>query len=422
MVSLISRRALLGAATFACMLIGSWPALAQPAGAAAAGGASGGTEAGLAPGFTVDPAWPKPLPNNWIFGQVAGVAVDRRDHIWIVHRPASLAGAPGARRPQPAAQTELLRRRPAGAGVRPGGQPAAPLGRAGPRLRMAGDRARHLRRRQRLRLARRQRAEGPPDPEVHARRPLRPADRPLRPVEGQQRHREPEPPRRRRGRPRGARALRRRRLRQPARRSSSTARPAPTSATGAPTASGRSTTPALPAYDPAQPPSPQLRQPRPLRAADAATGWSTSATGSTTAYQVFRRDGTFVQEFFVAPRDAAERRGRRPRALARPRAALPVQRGQLERRGAGAPAPRRRRCCPPSGGWGATPGSSMVPHNVAVDSEGSLYITRGGHRPARAALRAGRKIGAYVFRKLPFPFPLWRGAGVAVVPPGERLG
>ena len=47
---------------------------------------------------------------------------------------------------------------------------------------------------------------------------------------------------------------------------------------------------------------------------------------------------------------------------------------------------------------------------------------RGRHRPARAALRAGRKIGAYVFRKLPFPFPLWRGAGVAVVRPGERLG
>jgi DNA-binding beta-propeller fold protein YncE len=42
------------------------------------------------PQFQVDPFWPKPLPNNWIFGQVAGVAVDRRDHIWIVHRPASL--------------------------------------------------------------------------------------------------------------------------------------------------------------------------------------------------------------------------------------------------------------------------------------------------------------------------------------------
>jgi DNA-binding beta-propeller fold protein YncE len=45
----------------------------------------------LPPQFQVDPFWPKPLPNNWIIGQVAGVAVDRRDHIWIVHRPRSLA-------------------------------------------------------------------------------------------------------------------------------------------------------------------------------------------------------------------------------------------------------------------------------------------------------------------------------------------
>ncbi len=39
----------------------------------------------------MDPAWPKALPNNWIIGAVAGVAVDKRDHIWIVHRPATLA-------------------------------------------------------------------------------------------------------------------------------------------------------------------------------------------------------------------------------------------------------------------------------------------------------------------------------------------
>ena len=29
-----------------------------------------------APKFQVDPQWPKPLPNNWIMGQAAGVAVD----------------------------------------------------------------------------------------------------------------------------------------------------------------------------------------------------------------------------------------------------------------------------------------------------------------------------------------------------------
>ena len=39
--------------------------------------------------FAVDPYWPKSLPGNWQVGAVAGVAVDRHDHIWIIHRPGS---------------------------------------------------------------------------------------------------------------------------------------------------------------------------------------------------------------------------------------------------------------------------------------------------------------------------------------------
>lgn len=38
------------------------------------------------PTFQVDPLWPKPLPNHWILGSVTGVAVDARDHVWLVHR------------------------------------------------------------------------------------------------------------------------------------------------------------------------------------------------------------------------------------------------------------------------------------------------------------------------------------------------
>jgi DNA-binding beta-propeller fold protein YncE len=38
-----------------------------------------------APRFEVDPLWPQPLPNNWILGNVNGVAVDAQDHIWVVH-------------------------------------------------------------------------------------------------------------------------------------------------------------------------------------------------------------------------------------------------------------------------------------------------------------------------------------------------
>src|SRR5213083_3403228 len=43
-----------------------------------------------APRVEVDPFWPKPLPNNWLMGQAAGVAVDRHDHVWVIQRPRSL--------------------------------------------------------------------------------------------------------------------------------------------------------------------------------------------------------------------------------------------------------------------------------------------------------------------------------------------
>src|SRR5262249_55517703 len=33
------------------------------------------------PKFEPDPYWPKHLPNNWILGQVSGVAVDSHDNI-----------------------------------------------------------------------------------------------------------------------------------------------------------------------------------------------------------------------------------------------------------------------------------------------------------------------------------------------------
>src|SRR5580704_8923301 len=42
------------------------------------------------PSFAVDTAWPKPLPNNWILGQVGGITVDAQGHIWMIHRPRSL--------------------------------------------------------------------------------------------------------------------------------------------------------------------------------------------------------------------------------------------------------------------------------------------------------------------------------------------
>ena len=40
------------------------------------------------PTFQVDMAWPWPprLPNNWLVGIISFVAVDRHDHVWILHR------------------------------------------------------------------------------------------------------------------------------------------------------------------------------------------------------------------------------------------------------------------------------------------------------------------------------------------------
>jgi DNA-binding beta-propeller fold protein YncE len=42
----------------------------------------------MAPRFEVDPMWPKPVPNHWVFGNIIGVGVDRNDHVYIIHRGA----------------------------------------------------------------------------------------------------------------------------------------------------------------------------------------------------------------------------------------------------------------------------------------------------------------------------------------------
>ena len=52
------------------------------------GGEPQGAEGG--PRYAVDPFWPKPLKGNQIIGQVAGLHVDSRDHVWILHRPNTL--------------------------------------------------------------------------------------------------------------------------------------------------------------------------------------------------------------------------------------------------------------------------------------------------------------------------------------------
>ena len=43
-----------------------------------------------APRHRIEPSWPKALPNEWILGQVSGIAVDSQDHVWIIHRPRTI--------------------------------------------------------------------------------------------------------------------------------------------------------------------------------------------------------------------------------------------------------------------------------------------------------------------------------------------
>lgn len=77
-----TRLKLIGGATFvfAIMALGIGQSKLQQQAVAAA------AEGKKAPAFQVDPFWPKPLPNHWILGNVIGVAVDGRDHVYIVHR------------------------------------------------------------------------------------------------------------------------------------------------------------------------------------------------------------------------------------------------------------------------------------------------------------------------------------------------
>jgi len=42
--------------------------------------------AARAPRFEIDPSWPKPLPEGWITGQLAGVCVDHDDNIIVTNR------------------------------------------------------------------------------------------------------------------------------------------------------------------------------------------------------------------------------------------------------------------------------------------------------------------------------------------------
>ncbi len=44
------------------------------------------------PHFAVDAGWPGPLPGRWLLGHVTGLAIDRKNRIWVLNRPESITG------------------------------------------------------------------------------------------------------------------------------------------------------------------------------------------------------------------------------------------------------------------------------------------------------------------------------------------
>src|SRR5437667_2839289 len=46
----------------------------------------------VAPTFQVDPFWPKPLPDNWVTGDIGGTCIDSQDHVFVVTRAFQTGG------------------------------------------------------------------------------------------------------------------------------------------------------------------------------------------------------------------------------------------------------------------------------------------------------------------------------------------
>ena len=59
------------------------------------------------PVFQMDTAWPQKLPYNWIVGHVPSVAVDSRDHLFMLTRPNTLPPEDRARAAPPVIEFDV---------------------------------------------------------------------------------------------------------------------------------------------------------------------------------------------------------------------------------------------------------------------------------------------------------------------------
>jgi DNA-binding beta-propeller fold protein YncE len=79
------RKLLIGATPFV-VFAGSLGAQASK-GPAAKSATATKAKAAQGPKFEVDMLWPAPMPNRWILGSAVGVAVDARDHVFVLNIP-----------------------------------------------------------------------------------------------------------------------------------------------------------------------------------------------------------------------------------------------------------------------------------------------------------------------------------------------
>lgn len=53
-------------------------------------------QGGKVPQYEPDTTWPPKLPNDWVWGVPTGVAVDKHDNVWVLHRPRMAMSATAA--------------------------------------------------------------------------------------------------------------------------------------------------------------------------------------------------------------------------------------------------------------------------------------------------------------------------------------